>query len=162
MQDTKENQKETEYNQQPIKQSTMERETRIKEFMSKYGLKKLPLYCDGGRYVGYLDETLSYIRGHFYYLKNRNVELLVAVDMLPIIENIIKIWNKPISVNVDGKVIERKDSQNAKAIPLISVTLVGSFTLSKALHLSNIFDSITVMLSGISILIKEEQLVKVP
>ena len=78
----------------------MERETRIKEFMSKYGLNKLPLYCDGGRYVGYLDENLSYTKGHFYYLKDRNIELLVAVDMLPIIENIIKIWNKPISVNV--------------------------------------------------------------
>lgn len=77
----------------------MDRETRIKDFMNKYGLNKLPLYCEG-KHVGYLDKDLSYTKGHFYSLTNRNVELNVADFMLPIIENIINIWNKPISVNV--------------------------------------------------------------
>lgn len=77
----------------------MEREKRIKEFMQKYGLDKLPLYSNG-KSVGYLNADLSYTKGRFYSITNRNVELNVAEYMLPIIENIIHIWNKPISVKV--------------------------------------------------------------
>ena len=77
----------------------MEKETRIKEFMNKYDLNKLPLYYDG-KFVGFLDKNLSYTKGHFYYLTDREFVLTTACIMLPQIANIVSIWNKPISVNV--------------------------------------------------------------
>ena len=77
----------------------MENEKYIKDFIKKYNLEKLPLY-DGEKYVGYLDANLAYTKGHFYYLINRQAELNVAEKMLPIIENVINIWNKPITVSV--------------------------------------------------------------
>lgn len=84
----------------------MEIEKRIKDFIKKYNLEKLPLY-EGTRYVGYLDANLAYTTGHLYYLPNRNLELEFAERMLPIIEEVINIWDKPISV----RVIEYVDSQ---------------------------------------------------
>lgn len=74
-------------------------EKRIKDFIEKYKLEKLPLY-EGTRYVGYLDANLAYTKGHLYYLPDRDAELEIAGRMLPIIEEVINGWNKPISVRV--------------------------------------------------------------
>lgn len=84
----------------------MEREKRIKDFIEKYKLGKLPLY-DGEDYVGFLDAKLSYTKGYLYYLRSREIVLDVAERMLPLIEEVINNWNKPISVRV-SKYVDRQ------------------------------------------------------